>query len=353
MANKIKIKRGNNITPVLDDGEIAINYTTKELSIGNSGLNIDFVNKDKVNHIEKNSRKLNFKLMVSPWWRNAKTQNVIDRDITLFKKMGVDGFALCFHISNVNGKLAFDEDLTLHDYAINKIFDEGLEVSAIKVHCTETVFNSLTTSYTEFKTLVKSLCDRYQNKNIPHFTFLNEVPVVYNGNETKNAILISELSTYLKARGFLCGFSYANDLEITTTIENYPSRIESLDIIGRNTYPIIGYKDKSTTYEDSLYGWLNKDNMIKKCKSLYPDKKFILTECGIQQFYESFRNPAIAIESGTTSKGETGKIFFYGLFENSVLNGLVDEVWVWFGEQQHYKTFYDFIKKYTGNVREE
>lgn len=305
---------------------------------------------NNLSEVKQNSRKLKFKLCVSPWWRYSKTQDIFDRDIERFKKMGVDGFALCFHISNTGTVLNYDQDLPLHDYAIGKLKEEGLSISCIKVHCTQTVFDSTPTSFDQFKVLVKSLCDRYQNQGIPYFTFLNEVPGVYNGSDSKFTALISELSTYIRSKGFLTGFSYANDLEITETIEKYPERIECVDIICRNTYPIFGYKDKSTNYDDSLYAWQNKDSIVKKCKTLYPDKKFILSECGIQQWYECFRNPALPLTSGTLSRGETGKIFYYGLFENKTLNGLLDEVWMWFPEQQVYDTFFDFIKSYTGNI---
>lgn len=56
MANKIKIKRGNKeVTPILSDGEIAINYYDNSLYIGKENLsNIKFLNETDIKKINDN-----------------------------------------------------------------------------------------------------------------------------------------------------------------------------------------------------------------------------------------------------------------------------------------------------------
>lgn len=51
MANKIKIKRGTTTTPILDTGEIAINLNNKKLSVGNTGVNINYLDETSVNNL--------------------------------------------------------------------------------------------------------------------------------------------------------------------------------------------------------------------------------------------------------------------------------------------------------------
>lgn len=62
MANKIKIKRGTTTTPILDTGEIAINFKTKELSVGNSGTNINFVDKVYIDKVKTKANEVDNKL---------------------------------------------------------------------------------------------------------------------------------------------------------------------------------------------------------------------------------------------------------------------------------------------------
>lgn len=54
MANKIQIKRGSTSTPILDSGEIAINLSNNIFSVGNNGINIDFIDKNQTDYNLKN-----------------------------------------------------------------------------------------------------------------------------------------------------------------------------------------------------------------------------------------------------------------------------------------------------------
>ena len=296
-------------------------------------------------------RKLKFKLNVSPWWYNT-TKEIIDRDIPLFKQMGVDGFTLCVHVENNGTSLYVKEDLDLLLYAISEIKKVGMSVSAIKMHCLQQTFDSYSNSFEQYKTIVFQVAQKFKNLDIPYFTFLNEVPNIYNGSDIKNDILINELSTYIRNLGFKVGVTFANDLEILDTVYKYPSRVTNYDCFFRNTYTIIGYKGNKTTYQDSIYAWEHMDKVINLCKSLFPDKPFILSECGIQKYWEALRNPALYNYPswGTDGEGKVAELFYYGLFENKNMNsGLIDEVWMWFPEQMHFDSFYKFVNSYTNN----
>lgn len=298
-----------------------------------------------------NTRKLKFKLNVSPWWYNT-TKEIIDRDIPLFKQMGVDGFTLCVHVENNGTSLYVKEDLDLLLYAISEIKKVGKSVSAIKMHCLQQVFDSYSDSFEQYKTIVFQVAQKFKNLDIPYFTFLNEVPKIYNGSDIKNDILINELSTYIRNLGFKVGVTFTHDLEILDTVYKYPSRVSNYDCFFMNTYTIIGYKGNKTTYQDSIYAWERMDKVINVCKSLYPDKPFILSECGIQHYWEALRNPALYNYPswGTDGQGKVAELFFYGLFENKNMNsGLIDEVWMWYPEQMHFDSFYKFVNSYTNN----
>ena len=301
--------------------------------------------------ITNNIRKLKFKLNVSPWWYNT-TKETIDTDIPLFKRMGVDGFTLCVHVENNGTSLYVKENLDLLLYAISEIKKVGMSVSAIKMHCLQEVFDSYSDSFEQYKTIVFQVAQKFKNLDIPYFTYLNEVPNIYNGSDIKNENLINELSTYIRNLGFKVGVTFANDLEILDTVYKYPSRVTKYDCFFRNTYTIIGYKGNKTTYQDSIYAWEQMDKVINLCKSLYPNKPFILSECGIQHYWEAFRNPALYNYPswGTDGQGKVAELFYYGLFENKNMNsGLIDEVWMWYPEQMHYDSFYKFVNSYTNN----
>ena len=304
----------------------------------------------QLDNIVLDNRKLKFKINVSPWWYEADN-SVVDNDIELFKKMGVDGFTICVHILNNNNTLYIKEDLNVLLYAVNKIKDNGMSISAIKVHCTQSVFDSASDSFTQYKTLVGQISNKFKNLDIPYFTFLNEVPNIYNNADEKNETLIEELSTSLRTLGFKVGVTFANDKELLDTLNNYSNRIVYYDAFFRNTYPVISYKGKSTTKQDSLNAWLNNENIFYKCKLSYPDMPIILSECGCQHWWECLKNPSrwnwSDTETVTDGQGKVAEVFYYGLFENKSLNDIVDEVWMWYPEQMHYDSFYKFMNNYT------
>ena len=314
------------------------------------GERIDSVS-EQLDTVSVDTRKLKFKINVSPWWYNA-SKTIIDNDIALYKKMGVDGFTLCVHVENSGDTLIINEDLDLLLYAIGEIKKVGMSVSAIKMHCTQKVFDSASNSFEQYKSLVFNVADKFKNLDIKYFTYLNEVPNIYNGSDVKNETLINELATYTRNLGFKVGVTFTNDLEILDTIYKYPGRVINYDCFFRNTYTIIGYKGEKTTYQDSIYAWEQPEKIVNVCKSLFPNKPFIFSECGIQHFWEALRNPALYDYPnwGTNGRGKVAEIFYYGLFESKTLNsGLIDEVWMWYPEQMHYETFYKFINSYTNN----
>ena len=305
----------------------------------------------QLDNIAVETRKLKFKINVSPWWYNA-SKTTIDNDIPLFKKMGVDGFTLCVHVENSGDTLIINEDLDLLLYAIGEIKKVGMSVSAIKMHCKQTVFDSVSNSFDQYKSLVFNVANKFKNLDIPYFTYLNEVPEIYNGSDLKNDTLINELAVYIRKLGFKVGVTFANDSEIFDTIYKYPGRVNNYDCFFKNTYTIIGYKGEKTTYQDSVYAWEQTEKIVNLCKSIFPNKPFIFSECGIQHFWEALRNPALYDYPnwGTNGRGKVAEIFYYGLFESKTLNsGLIDEVWIWYPEQMHYDTFYKFINSYTNN----
>ena len=300
-----------------------------------------------------NSRKLKFKINASPWWYSADN-STIDNDIATYKNMGVDGFTICVHILNEGTSLYIKEDLNVLLYAINKIKESNMTVSAIKMHCTQDVFDTASDSYNQYKNLVNQIADKFKDLYIPYFTFLNEVPNIYNNEDEKNETLINDLSTMLRQKGFKVGVTVANSLELSNMLDNFSDRISNYyDCFFKNTYPTISYKGSSTTKRDSLYAWDSEKKIFLKCKELFPDMPAILSECGCQHWWESLKNPAIynwnEIGPVTDGMGKVAEIFYYGIFENLDLNEIIDELWMWYPEQMCYDTFYNFVKYYTKN----
>ena len=330
----------NKIENIKEELSSRLDATGAELSLQIKDVSL------QVEGTNKHNRKLGFKFNVSPWWV-GKDEQFINNDIELFKKMGVDGFIICVHVLSENSRLYVQEDLNLLLGAVNKIKNKGMYVSAVKMHCKQDAFNSATDSFDQYKVIVHDVVDKFKNKDIQYFTFLNEVPNIYNGEESKNDALIIDLSTYARNAGFKVGITCANDLEITETVHKFKNRVNYYDAFFRNTYPMISYKMQATTYKDSIYAWSQYDRCVEMCKELYPNKPFIMSECGIQNYWEALKQPSKVLTDGTNGDGEVAKLFYYGLFENRNLNNDVEEVWMWFGEGMHYDDFYEFVRSYT------
>ena len=163
MANKIQIKRGKGTTPILNDGEIAVNFDNNNFYIGNNNKNIEFLNKE--NTIEQIENGLiNF---------NSINKNRL--------------YGFCVYTY---------EDMTLEQYksAINKVYELGGNSITL---CASVLMNFVTnTPRIIHYDLLKSLIDYSKSKKLEVILRCHTGNTMGNDGENANVWYPSNVSLW-------------------------------------------------------------------------------------------------------------------------------------------------------------
>ena len=265
-----------------------------------------------------------------------------------FQSMGADGLIIPIHLDTPD---TFEptENMETVKSAIEYAKGLGMTVDGIKFHCTQTTLGTDTSTYAKYKEQALAVLSEI-GEGIQYVTLFNEYPNSYLKSE--NASYVLDTINAVKAEGYKVGISFTYPGEGLRTYREQKSIVDALDIIGSNLYAKHGYKGKNTTLSDSVFAWDMRFTHFKVLKEIYPDKPVILTETGVQHFWEALAAPSLyqwaSTEGVTDGGGEVAKTYFYGLFNNVDANGLFTDIWLWFPEQMLYQEFYDFIHEYTG-----
>jgi hypothetical protein len=286
------------------------------------------------------------KFCVSTYWGqnndnygsySSHSRSSMDTDISGWKSAGVEGIVVTIHIAyNYNTKLFYVcETLLDIDYGISQIQANDMTVNCIKLHNNFTqaeITDAGDSNYqSQWLAFITSIGTRYQNSSIPIFTVMNEFSIIYN-DSGHMSFVINCINT-AKGLGYKVGITTRN---VDTEWFNMPSGIATiLDYIGINFYPILTNKGNNSTYSDCLNGWLSQTFMdkVKYLVDTYPNAKFIVSECGVQDYYVALSKPenySWNSEDMVLQNGLVQSMFMLGLFE--YLNSeMIAQVWWWYG----------------------
>ena len=92
----------------------------------------------------------------------------------------------------------------------------------------------------------------------------------------------------------------------------------TLDILGINHYRCINSKLDKTTFEDSFKSWNNNAayKVLDYLKKKYQDKEIIISETGVQDYWEALAKPEnFTWQNPTPANGKSQDIYLYGLLE--------------------------------------
>ena len=276
-----------------------------------------------------------------------KNRIEIGNDIKHCEELGIDEITVTIHIgynsntsalyiaTNMTDVLwAIEECSNLHVKIKNAKIHVGIKEDYLRNTITFPVFLRL------YKNIVTDICRQLKNTTIENVTVLNECPFI--DTDTTYTTDVLELLNIAKNNGFKVGITCAG------VEHNYklPGVILGLsDLLCVNCYPTISFKKDKTTYEDSINAWKQHEvNLwIKTRKEQYPDKKIIISETGVTNFWEALLSPASNVKDPTRSNKAT-EIYLKGLFE--VLNkDDLDSVWWWFGiftEETNIQKMFDY-----------
>ena len=297
---------------------------------------------------KKLNRSFRPTLGASPWWmidEEATTKERILTDLNEFKKMGIETIPYICHLYNDGtGNLYLAEGLDNFDYAKEEAEKLGIRINAIKVHCTDNVidgigFDSFKTQYEE---IVINICNEVKNM-VEYFVVFNELPSVYH--DSTRIDFVTDLLTKIKNFGFNTGVSFEGSMDAYKLITN-TELANAIDTIFVNHYPAISFKAEKTTLNDSVIAWSD----IKEIEALKRicNKPIIISESGVQDFWECLSRPARSDWTGlsqTRSYGESAYIYLYGMFK-ALNQEIIEEVWLWYPEQMRYDKVYTLVNKH-------
>ena len=269
--------------------------------------------------------------------------------IDSYKSYGIKNFIIPIEIAfnkNTNN-FYIAKNLENIDYAIEYADSVGCNVNCIKLHLihvsNETIGLVGSANFqATIRSLVEQLGDRFKSKNITYFTVANELSFIY-GDRQYNNFVISLMSS-VKNKGFKTGITNAGfiDLFFNTTDEIK----DQADAYFINFYPSISNKKQYTTVNDAIVGFESSGILPLIEKAKREGKPIIISECGIQDYWESLSQPEKwEWVNPTVSNGEAPYLFMNAVF--NVLNlDMLDEFW-WF-YSANYPTVKKLLKEYIG-----
>lgn len=303
------------------------------------------------------ARKFKPELNASPWLITTYGSNYVPKSqaeiltrLQNLKSMGVDSIIYSCHVfKNSEGQLYIAENVDTFNYVYTQASNLGLSITAVKFHCTYSVVTGYVGDFNaDYKALLLTMCVAAQNK-VRYFTVLNELPEVYF-NASYQAFVIDLLQT-ATGYGFLTGVTFAGESDAVALLDN-EWMLTYVDAIFINYYPPISFKGSKASIQDSKYAWeyLRTSTMLKNKYN----KPLIISESGVQHFWECLSNPATSSWIGiaqTNSSGGSAYIYLYGMLNSDAVNENIDAVWIWYPEEMDYEIVYNLVNEYTGGVQ--
>ena len=334
---EVKMARGthNTLNDRLDKSEQKLDETNAQLSQNNN----------LINYVSERISNRNFKpkFGVNAYWGEAtdlegNTTNAelpkIESDIKIWEEHGCDEIVIPIHISyNQNNKRFYiAEDLDDMLYAVNFCNQLNVKVTAIKVHLqrvTEAIVNThgVIDFKNQYKSLLENIADKFANTSVEIMTVLNEVGWIYESDDYES--FSNECLNIVKKHGYLTGVTcagFSNFYKIKKSV------INNSDKIFVNTYPRVSSKNRNTTLVDVLNGWKSnhETSHIRKIKDQHSDKPIVISECGVQDYWESLICPEHwNWQNLEKTDGESPAFYLKGLFETLNTDEL-EAVWWWY-----------------------
>ena len=321
-------------TEVIDARHDSINnitYTT----LSNRLKAID----DKVSNVDIQTQRVFTPLFgVNPYLGQAnnetgghysRTESEIKDAFDRYEAMGLDSIAISLKIArNSNDdSLYIVENINSILKSIDYLEDKNVKVRCIKCYTQKLTISACNNFKSKYEALVLQVLNHFKNKNIPYFIPFNEQEALYNDPTYKDWII--DVINTCKSYNFQVGISTAG-----WSLPNTNDFYEASDVIFANLYPSMGRKGDCTTDEDIDNGFAMAERIkkIKYIKDLYPSKKMIIAEIGVQDYWVALQSPghyAWASEDMVATDGRAPNLLLKGIF-NNLNKEYIDEIWWWY-----------------------
>lgn len=259
------------------------------------------------------------------------SEDMVTNVFKFWKQCGINSFVLPIYMYN-------DEYVNKLDYIIEKAKQEELVFDTLKFHCRKTELSNLDTSSVaqeNYKNKVISIIDFFKDKvDIKRVTILNERNDVILDND--NTLWILSIIEDLHKKNLEVSITFDSTESLNRTLTLRPNIIKNLDFLCTNYYPFVSVNLGSTSSEEYRQAFDTAVNYSNYIKINCPNKKFIISECGVIPYEEALTatwkyssKDTSQFPDGATYNPSIPLNYIRGLFENDKSN-CIDEVWGWF-----------------------
>ena len=294
--------------------------------------------------------------------KNQVDLATIKRQIDECEEMKVDRIICTVHIgwNERTNSLVIAENTDSILSAISYCNGKNVTIDTAKVHVH---FKGTTTSekdyindtigmstfQTKYKAMLNTICNLFKGTTVTRIIILNEMWYITNANYGYSSF-VNECLNIVKNAGYATGLSMAG----FNSNQNLPDAvIKNLDTFYINVYPGISGFGKYMTKQEAIEAFeqCDVDLWIEKVKKQYPDKKIVISEMGVDDYWENFAAPSTWYINGASKTGGHAVDTYITAMMEFFINKNVDieELWWWYN--LYYEPVKETLLNYLGGDR--
>ena len=207
----------------------------------------------------------------------------------------------------------------------------------------------MSTFQTKYKAMLTTICNLFKNTTVTRMIILNEMWYITNANLGYSSF-VNECLNIVKSAGYTTGLSMAG---FNSNLQLPDEVIQNLDTFYINVYPGIsgfgGYMTKQEAIE--AFEQCDIDLWIEKVKKQYPNKKIVISEMGVDDYWENLAAPSTWQVNGTSKTGGYAvDTYITAMLEFFINNNVdIEELWWWY--DLYYEPVKETLLKYLGGNR--
>ena len=207
----------------------------------------------------------------------------------------------------------------------------------------------MSTFQTKYKAMLTTICNLFKDTTVTRMIILNEMWYITNANLGYSSF-VNECLNIVKSAGYTTGLSMAG---FNSNIQLSDEVIQNLDTFYINVYPGIsgfgGYMTKQEAIE--AFEQCDVDLWIEKIKKQYPNKKIVISEMGVDDYWENLAAPSTWQVNGTSKTGGYAvDTYITAMLEFFINNNVdIEELWWWY--DLYYEPVKETLLNYLGGNR--
>ena len=207
----------------------------------------------------------------------------------------------------------------------------------------------MSTFQTKYKAMLTTICNLFKDTTVTRMIILNEMWYITNANLGYSSF-VNECLNIVKSAGYTTGLSMAG---FNSNLQLSDEVIQNLDTFYINVYPGISGFGSYMTKQEAIEAFeqCDVDLWIEKVKKQYPNKKIVISEMGVDDYWENLAAPSTWQVNGTSKTGGYAvDTYITAMLEFFINNNVdIEELWWWY--DLYYEPVKETLLNYLGGNR--